>query len=218
VLVEIHGPHLDQLEIGRRVDLVYDVALPPLTLDALYRRAGPGCSRPSRSTTWSSPSTNTPAAPAGPPPAPPARTSISTRSTAPSTTHSDFQFATAQVSQVTLLTVLRQVDLDPLRRERETISGRLRTLIDSATEPWGVEVTMVEIKDVELPEQMKRVMAREAESERERRAKKIHAQGELEAAETLASAAGEMERHPIALQLRTLDPGSPADEPAGFVT
>jgi regulator of protease activity HflC (stomatin/prohibitin superfamily) len=116
----------------------------------------------------------------------------------------DFQFATAQVSQVTLLTVLRQVDLDSLLRERETISGRLRTLIDSATEPWGVEVTMVEIKDVELPEQMKRVMAREAESERERRAKKIHAQGELEAAETLASAAGEMERHPIALQLRTL--------------
>jgi regulator of protease activity HflC (stomatin/prohibitin superfamily) len=116
----------------------------------------------------------------------------------------DFQFATAQVSQVTLLTVLRQVDLDSLLRERETISGRLRTLIDAATEPWGVEVTMVEIKDVELPEQMKRVMAREAESERERRAKKIHAQGELEAAETLASAAGEMERHPIALQLRTL--------------
>ena len=63
----------------------------------------------------------------------------------------DFQFATAQVSQVTLLTVLRQVDLDSLLRERETISGRLRTLIDSATEPWGVEVTMVEIKDVELP-------------------------------------------------------------------
>jgi regulator of protease activity HflC (stomatin/prohibitin superfamily) len=116
----------------------------------------------------------------------------------------DFQFATAQVSQVTLLTVLRQVDLDSLLRERETIGSRLRTLIDSATEPWGVEVTMVEIKDVELPEQMKRVMAREAESERERRAKKIHAQGEFEAAETLASAAGEMERHPIALQLRTL--------------
>lgn len=116
----------------------------------------------------------------------------------------DYQFATAQVSQVTLLTVLRQVDLDSLLRERETIGSRLRTLIDSATEPWGVEVTMVEIKDVELPEQMKRVMAREAESERERRAKKIHAQGEFEAAETLASAAGEMERHPIALQLRTL--------------
>ena len=116
----------------------------------------------------------------------------------------DYQFATAQVSQVTLLTVLRQVDLDSLLRERDTIGSRLRTLIDSATEPWGVEVTMVEIKDVELPEQMKRVMAHEAESERERRAKKIHAQGELEAAETLASAAGEMERHPIALQLRTL--------------
>jgi regulator of protease activity HflC (stomatin/prohibitin superfamily) len=116
----------------------------------------------------------------------------------------DYQFATAQVSQVTLLTVLRQVDLDSLLREREAIGGRLRALIDAATEPWGVEVTMVEIKDVELPEQMRRAMAREAESERERRAKVIHARGELEAAESLGLAAATLEEHPAALQLRTL--------------
>ena len=116
----------------------------------------------------------------------------------------DYRFATAQVSQVTLLTVLRQVDLDALLREREAIGARLRRLIDETTEPWGVEVTMVEIKDVELPEQMRRAMAREAESERERRAKVIHARGELEAAESLANAAEQLERHPAALQLRTL--------------
>jgi regulator of protease activity HflC (stomatin/prohibitin superfamily) len=116
----------------------------------------------------------------------------------------DFQFATAQVSQVTLLTVLRQVDLDSLLRDRESIGVRLRTLIDAATEPWGVEVTIVEIKDVELPEQMRRAMAKEAESERERRAKVIHALGELEASESLAQAATRLEQHPAALQLRTL--------------
>jgi regulator of protease activity HflC (stomatin/prohibitin superfamily) len=116
----------------------------------------------------------------------------------------DYQYATAQVSQVTLLTVLRQVDLDALLREREAIGGRLRTLIDAATEPWGVEVVMVEIKDVELPEQMRRAMAREAESERERRAKVIHARGELEASESLGQAAERLEAHPAALQLRTL--------------
>lgn len=116
----------------------------------------------------------------------------------------DFRFATAQVSQVTLLTVLRQVDLDSLLREREAIGTRLRSLIDQTTEPWGVEVTMVEIKDVELPDQMRRAMAREAESERERRAKVIHAQGELEASESLGRAAQTLESHPAALQLRTL--------------
>jgi regulator of protease activity HflC (stomatin/prohibitin superfamily) len=116
----------------------------------------------------------------------------------------DFRYATAQVSQVTLLTVLRQVDLDSLLREREAIGARLRTLIDETTEPWGIEVTMVEIKDVELPEQMRRAMAREAESERERRAKVIHARGELEAAQSLGDAAARLEQHPAALQLRTL--------------
>jgi len=116
----------------------------------------------------------------------------------------DYQYATAQVSQVTLLSVLRQFDLDSLLREREMISTKLRELIDLATEPWGVEVRTVEIKDVELPEQMRRAMAREAESERERRAKLIHARGELEAAATLGEAAETLERHPAALQLRTL--------------
>ncbi len=113
-------------------------------------------------------------------------------------------YATAQVAQATLLTVLRQVDLDSLLRDREANSNRLRILIDQATEPWGIEVTMVELKDVELPEQMRRAMAREAESERERRAKVIHAAGEYEAAEKLGMAAETFERHPSALQLRTL--------------
>ncbi len=116
----------------------------------------------------------------------------------------NFQFATAQVSQVTLLSVLRQHELDALLRDRESISSQLREIIDATTEPWGVEVTTVEIKDVELPDQMRRAMAREAESERERRAKVIHARGELEAAEALGQAAATMERHPAALQLRTL--------------
>jgi regulator of protease activity HflC (stomatin/prohibitin superfamily) len=116
----------------------------------------------------------------------------------------DFHFATAQKSQVTLLAVLREHDLDSLLRDRESISGLLRGLIDKATEPWGIEVTTAEIKDVELPEQMRRAMAREAESERERRAKVIHARGEFEASEMLGQAASVLEQHPAALQLRTL--------------
>lgn len=116
----------------------------------------------------------------------------------------DYQYATAQIARVTLLSVLRQHDLDSLLRERESISGQLRELIDAATEPWGVEVVTVEIRDVELPEQMRRAMAKEAESERERRAKVIHARGEFEAAEMLGRAAVTLEAHPAALQLRTL--------------
>jgi regulator of protease activity HflC (stomatin/prohibitin superfamily) len=116
----------------------------------------------------------------------------------------DCHFATAQKSQVTLLAVLREHDLDSLLRDRESISGLLRGLIDKATEPWGIEVTTAEIKDVELPEQMRRAMAREAESERERRAKVIHARGEFEASEMLGEAASVLEQHPAALQLRTL--------------
>jgi regulator of protease activity HflC (stomatin/prohibitin superfamily) len=100
--------------------------------------------------------------------------------------------------------VLRQVDLDTLLREREVLAGKLRVLIDAATEPWGIEVTMVEVKDVELPDQMRRAMAREAESERERRAKVIHARGEFEAADMLGRAAATLEEHPSAVQLRTL--------------
>lgn len=116
----------------------------------------------------------------------------------------NYAFATAQVAQVTLLSVLRQVDLDTLLREREVLAAKLRDLIDAATEPWGIEVTMVEVKDVELPEQMRRAMAREAESERERRAKVIHARGEYEASEMLGAAAATLEEHPAAIQLRTL--------------
>lgn len=116
----------------------------------------------------------------------------------------NYAYATAQVAQATLLTVLRQVDLDTLLREREQISVKLREIIDSATEPWGIEVTAVELKDVELPDQMRRAMAREAESERERRAKIIHARGEYEASEMLSQAAATLESHPAAVHLRTL--------------
>jgi regulator of protease activity HflC (stomatin/prohibitin superfamily) len=116
----------------------------------------------------------------------------------------NYQYATSQAAQTTLLSILRQHNLDELLRERDQISEILRLRIDAITEPWGVEVTNVEIKDVELPEQMRRAMAREAEAERERRAKVIHAQGEFEAAATLGRAAQELEAHPAAMQLRQL--------------
>jgi regulator of protease activity HflC (stomatin/prohibitin superfamily) len=116
----------------------------------------------------------------------------------------NYQYATSQAAQTTLLSILRQHYLDELLRERDQISDILRTRIDAITEPWGVEVTSVEVKDVELPEQMRRAMAREAEAERERRAKVIHAQGEFEAAATLRRAAEELAASPGAMQLRQL--------------
>jgi regulator of protease activity HflC (stomatin/prohibitin superfamily) len=116
----------------------------------------------------------------------------------------NYQYATSQAAQTTLLSSLRQHNLDELLREREQISDILRIRIDAITEPWGIEVTSVEVKDVELPEQMRRAMAREAESERERRAKVIHAQGEFEAAATLRRAAEELAASPGAMQLRQL--------------
>jgi regulator of protease activity HflC (stomatin/prohibitin superfamily) len=111
---------------------------------------------------------------------------------------------TSQVAQTTLRSILGQIDLDDLLVNRDEINQRLQKIIDDLTNPWGVKVTLVEVKDVELPETMRRAMARQAEAERERRAKVIHARGEFEAAEMLSSAAELLERRPAALQLRLL--------------
>lgn len=116
----------------------------------------------------------------------------------------DFTFGTSQVAQTTLRSIVGQVELDELLINRDEINRRLQQIIDTLTDPWGVKVTLVEIKDVELPDAMRRAMARQAESERERRAKVIHALGEKEAAETLAEAARLLEERPAAMQLRVL--------------
>jgi regulator of protease activity HflC (stomatin/prohibitin superfamily) len=116
----------------------------------------------------------------------------------------NYGFATAQVSQATLRSIIGQVSLDELLQQQEEVNHKLETLADHRTEPWGVKVSLVELKDIELPDTMKRAMAREAESERERRAKIISAQGELEASSALSQAAGALEAHPAAMQLRTL--------------
>jgi len=116
----------------------------------------------------------------------------------------DYIQATSLISQTTLRSVLGQSELDELLAHREQINQRLQRIIDEATEPWGVKVTMVEVKDVELPETMVRAMARQAEAERERRAKVIHAEGEYQAAERLAEAGKVMTATPATLQLRYL--------------
>jgi regulator of protease activity HflC (stomatin/prohibitin superfamily) len=112
--------------------------------------------------------------------------------------------ATSQISQTTLRSVLGQSELDELLGERERINQRLQQIIDEQTEPWGVKVTVVEVKDVELPQGMQRAMARQAEAERERRAKVINAEGEFQAAERLAQAGHVMAEEPATLQLRFL--------------
>jgi regulator of protease activity HflC (stomatin/prohibitin superfamily) len=111
---------------------------------------------------------------------------------------------TQQIAMTTLRSILGQVDLDQLLVNRDEINQRLRRIIDDVTSPWGVKVSLVEVKDVELPETMRRAMARQAEAERDRRAKVIHAMGEFEAAETLSDAAERLERHPAAMHLRIL--------------
>ncbi len=116
----------------------------------------------------------------------------------------DFVRATSQIAQTTLRNVIGQVDLDQLLTERENINGRLQTIIDEQTEPWGIKVSVVELKDVELPQSMQRAMARQAEAEREKRAKIIHAEGEFEASRRLNDAAVVMQQTPIAIQLRYL--------------
>ena len=116
----------------------------------------------------------------------------------------NYIFGTAQVAQTTLRSIIGQADLDDLLVKRDEINRQLQQIIDGLTDPWGVKVTLVEVKDVELPESMRRAMARQAEAERDRRAKVIHALGEKEAAQTLAEAADVMEQHPASLQLRVL--------------
>jgi regulator of protease activity HflC (stomatin/prohibitin superfamily) len=116
----------------------------------------------------------------------------------------NFMVATSQVAQTTLRSVLGQHVLDELLSEREKINTILQGIIDEATAPWGIKVSIVEVKDVEIPGDMQRAMARQAEAERERRAKVINAEGEFQAAERLKDAALVMAEHPIALQLRYL--------------
>lgn len=116
----------------------------------------------------------------------------------------NYIMATSQIAQTTLRSVLGQSDLDHLLTEREKINTRLQEIIDEQTDPWGVKVSIVEIKDVEVPQGMQRAMARQAEAERERRAKVIAAEGEFQASEKLAQAAEVLDRTPTALQLRYL--------------
>jgi len=117
---------------------------------------------------------------------------------------SNFLYATSQLAQTTLRSTLGEVDLDTLLSQREKLNVRLQSILDQHTSPWGVKVTMVEVKQVDLAESMIRVIARQAEAERERRAKIIHAEGEYIAAEKLAMAAEVMQKQPAALQLRYL--------------
>jgi regulator of protease activity HflC (stomatin/prohibitin superfamily) len=116
----------------------------------------------------------------------------------------DFNFGTSQIAQTTLRSIIGQAELDELLINRDEINRRLQQIIDTLTDPWGVKVSLVEVKDVELPDAMRRAMARQAESERDRRAKVIHALGEQEAAATLAEAARLLEGRPAALTLRVL--------------
>jgi regulator of protease activity HflC (stomatin/prohibitin superfamily) len=116
----------------------------------------------------------------------------------------NYLFATSQIAQTTLRSVLSKVDLDQILGERDRLNSDLQRIIDDLTDPWGIKVALVEIKDVDLPTEMQRAMARQAEAERERRAKIINAEGEYQAAERLAQAAEVIARHPIAYQLRFL--------------
>jgi regulator of protease activity HflC (stomatin/prohibitin superfamily) len=116
----------------------------------------------------------------------------------------NFLFATSQLSQTTLRSILGQASLDELLAERDKINSLLQKIMDTHTEPWGIKISNVEVKQIDLPVEMQRAMARQAEAERERRAKVIHAEGEFQASQKLADAAHIIEEHPIALQLRFL--------------
>jgi len=116
----------------------------------------------------------------------------------------DYLYATSQIAQTTLRSVLGQSELDELLAEREEINRKLQRIIDDHTDPWGIKVTVVEVKHVDLPVEMQRAMARQAEAEREKRAKIIHAEGELQASEKLSQAARIMAAEPITIQLRYL--------------
>jgi len=116
----------------------------------------------------------------------------------------DFLFATSQLAQTTLRSVVGQAELDEILAERDKLNAKIQTILDEQTDPWGIKVVTVEMKDVDLPVEMKRAMARQAEAERDRRAKVIHAEGEYQAAQRLSDAAEIIEVHPSALQLRYL--------------
>lgn len=116
----------------------------------------------------------------------------------------NYLFATSQLAQTTLRSVCGQVELDELLSEREKINTELQSILDKHTDPWGIKVTTVEVKHIDLPQEMQRAMAKQAEAERERRAKVINSEGEYQAADRLAEAAGIISKHPEALQLRYL--------------
>lgn len=116
----------------------------------------------------------------------------------------NYLFATSQLSQTTLRSVCGEMELDDLLSEREKINTQLQTILDKHTDPWGIKVTTVELKHIDLPQEMQRAMAKQAEAERERRAKIINAEGEFQAATRLAEAANIISKHPEALQLRYL--------------
>ena len=116
----------------------------------------------------------------------------------------NYLFATSQLAQVTLRSVCGQAELDELLAEREKINTRIQEILDAQTDPWGIKVVLVELKHIDLPQEMQRAMAKQAEAERERRAKVIHAEGEFQASQKLADAAEVISRQPTALQLRFL--------------
>jgi regulator of protease activity HflC (stomatin/prohibitin superfamily) len=116
----------------------------------------------------------------------------------------NYLFATSQLAQTTLRSVCGQVELDEILTEREKINTRLQSILDRATDPWGIKVTTVEVKHIDLPQEMQRAMAKQAEAERERRAKVINAEGEYQAATRLSEAANIIQKYPEALQLRYL--------------
>lgn len=116
----------------------------------------------------------------------------------------NYLFATSQLAQTTLRSVCGQAELDDLLSEREKINSHLQEIVDAQTDPWGVKVSLVEVKHIDLPQEMQRALARQAEAERERRAKVINAEGEFQAAQRLAEASQIIEQHPVALQLRYL--------------
>ena len=116
----------------------------------------------------------------------------------------NFLYATSQLAQTTLRSVLGEVELDGLLSQREELNTRLQTILDEHTDAWGIKVSMVEIKTVDLPSEMQRAMARQAEAERERRAKVIHAEGEFQASQRLSDAAAVLAKEPLSIQLRYL--------------
>jgi regulator of protease activity HflC (stomatin/prohibitin superfamily) len=116
----------------------------------------------------------------------------------------NYHYATSQLAQTTLRSVLGQVDLDQLLSARDQLNHQLQQILDQRTDPWGIKVSSVEVKHVDLPDEMRRAMAKQAEAEREKRAKIIHAEGEYQAATQLTNAANQMSQNPMTLQLRYL--------------